>query len=896
MLSKARYSLFLLLLLLFVSEFLPAQVAWVRKFDDALKQAQVEGKFIVIEISASWCPPCQKMAREVYPDGEFVEFSRSQVFMLLDADNDPEGVRLAGRFNVHSYPTILVLDAKGHEIDRLTGGRTAKGLIKDLKDIFADPMPFDELLKRAAARGDDFQVQFNAGKRAFDRSEYSRARQLLDRAGGLAGSAGLEERISVLMLLSVACFRDGKYQDALRVLDTLEKEDPRILDKTDGLKMHRARILIALKRHEEGYQIIRDLLRSSRSRSETEAAKKLMAELPGKYRRGDKDYGAKVEKIRDDLKKGKIDLALDLAGKAAQDAPQAAEAHMLLASAHFQKSQRVIDAEQKNRHLVAGLNELRLARRLDPEDLQSYAAARSYMASKYLPAYPNSPDAKKTYQEAEERFALEQYRDAAKLYLRIIQMEPQFGLAYRHLGDCYFASGGFEDALNWYRQAAAKSPLDAAAYRYAAHALTKLGRKEEAREYVIRSLMADPEYPLAWQNLEETARSEGRNLERHSEIIPFQFLLLSTDTDSYDESLFDSVPPDTVPAWREYVKSKLLWRQEKFQKQFPNAQFYHTTFQEELDCLQKLTEAWSSLKEETPSLHDDSLDFVRQVAIDGKLEAFVFLELYTEEYRGPFEIWKQKNMESALSYISSYLLNAPQGRSRGGFNSSALEAFNAGLALHKAGDKTKALEFYAKAIAQEPGMIPALTNASLIYLENKEYENARSILQKWVRADPQAARPLALLGPLECNDGNKEKAVALLEKAITLEKDPTEKSRYEQLLSSLQPQRPGVMQAPAGEAAQVRESPSTVKETNAPKDEAIPKTGADESINRLEKQLASTKVESEKDWLHMMLGIAYFQAQNWEKAKEHLARILEKDPDNFSAREMMKTIEKRPQP
>jgi thiol:disulfide interchange protein len=35
-----------------------AQVAWVKDFHAALKQAAREKKFIVLDISASWCPNC----------------------------------------------------------------------------------------------------------------------------------------------------------------------------------------------------------------------------------------------------------------------------------------------------------------------------------------------------------------------------------------------------------------------------------------------------------------------------------------------------------------------------------------------------------------------------------------------------------------------------------------------------------------------------------------------------------------------------------------------------------------------------------------------------------------------------------------------------------------------
>ena len=43
-----------LLLSLFIPLLAVAQVAWVKNFNDALKQAAREKKFVVLDISASW--------------------------------------------------------------------------------------------------------------------------------------------------------------------------------------------------------------------------------------------------------------------------------------------------------------------------------------------------------------------------------------------------------------------------------------------------------------------------------------------------------------------------------------------------------------------------------------------------------------------------------------------------------------------------------------------------------------------------------------------------------------------------------------------------------------------------------------------------------------------------
>ena len=89
------------------------------------------------------------MTREVYTDTEFIEFSRSQVFIRLFVDTDGQGGKLARKFGVRGYPTWIVLDRTGREIDRLVGARSARGLKADIESIFDAAGPEEEASKQA---------------------------------------------------------------------------------------------------------------------------------------------------------------------------------------------------------------------------------------------------------------------------------------------------------------------------------------------------------------------------------------------------------------------------------------------------------------------------------------------------------------------------------------------------------------------------------------------------------------------------------------------------------------------------------------------------------------------------------------------------------------------------
>lgn len=105
-------------------------VAWrTGGFDAALAESAKTGKPVLVDFTASWCPPCKVMKHEVWPDAQVARAANEgYVPVLVDVD-DPQNAEVARRYGIRGIPTVLVLDAEGKVLR--TGSYMSKGDMLD---------------------------------------------------------------------------------------------------------------------------------------------------------------------------------------------------------------------------------------------------------------------------------------------------------------------------------------------------------------------------------------------------------------------------------------------------------------------------------------------------------------------------------------------------------------------------------------------------------------------------------------------------------------------------------------------------------------------------------------------------------------------------------------------
>jgi thiol:disulfide interchange protein DsbD len=110
-------------------------VEWKSFTEDAL--AEISGRGMIIDFYADWCIPCKELDALTFSDPEVIALSKE--FETYKADMtkslSPEVESLRERFKIIGVPTVLILNSKGEEVERITGFVNAKEFYKIISNV-----------------------------------------------------------------------------------------------------------------------------------------------------------------------------------------------------------------------------------------------------------------------------------------------------------------------------------------------------------------------------------------------------------------------------------------------------------------------------------------------------------------------------------------------------------------------------------------------------------------------------------------------------------------------------------------------------------------------------------------------------------------------------------------
>lgn len=150
---------------------------WLNHYGEAARQAQADHRYLLIAFTGSdWCGPCQNMEQQVFASDTFREYAAQKLILLsvdfprqkaLPAALQTQNAQLAKQYKVDGYPTVIVLNDKGEELDRLVGGfkDALPGFMRWIKQVIPEPKSAEQQAKESDGWSTDYAA---AAKKAKD--------------------------------------------------------------------------------------------------------------------------------------------------------------------------------------------------------------------------------------------------------------------------------------------------------------------------------------------------------------------------------------------------------------------------------------------------------------------------------------------------------------------------------------------------------------------------------------------------------------------------------------------------------------------------------------------------------------------------------------------------------
>ncbi|KAF0092929.1 MAG: trxA [Puniceicoccaceae bacterium 5H] len=122
---------------------------WLTNMDQARETASAQDDLILLDFTGSdWCPPCKAVKQRIFSTDDFaqavegdyvlveVDFPRSKPQSDAQREHNQE---LADQYEIMAFPTLIVVDQEGNEIDRIMGypPEGLEGFLQFLQDARA---------------------------------------------------------------------------------------------------------------------------------------------------------------------------------------------------------------------------------------------------------------------------------------------------------------------------------------------------------------------------------------------------------------------------------------------------------------------------------------------------------------------------------------------------------------------------------------------------------------------------------------------------------------------------------------------------------------------------------------------------------------------------------------
>ena len=182
-----------------------------QSFAKTLEQAKKENKLIFLDAFASWCGPCKLLDKNVFPKKEVGDYFNDN-FLNLHIDMEKgEGIEIAKKYSIYSYPTLLFIDGDGKVVYKAAGYMSPQELISIAKEAVNPENTLENKIAKFEAGEKDPEFLMGLIKNTYS-SDFSLAQKVATRYFQMRTDATYSKEEAGMLLFFTKTIDDDLYK------------------------------------------------------------------------------------------------------------------------------------------------------------------------------------------------------------------------------------------------------------------------------------------------------------------------------------------------------------------------------------------------------------------------------------------------------------------------------------------------------------------------------------------------------------------------------------------------------------------------------------------------------------------------------------------------------------
>jgi tetratricopeptide (TPR) repeat protein len=355
--------------------------------------------------------------------------------------------------------------------------------------------------------------------------------------------------------------------------------------------------------------------------------------------------------------KHKLPEAAAMLEKIVEKYPKDTAAHEALGASLVSRADTQTEPEKRKADRLHARAELLRAKELgDNSDLCNVLLA-GIPEDGSVSAFSDSKEVDAAMGRGEAAFAQGDWATAIKEYKSALELDPKLYLAAVNIGDTYYRLKQFDTAGEWFAKAVQLDPNREVGYRYWGDVLMADGKMKEAREKFIQGLVAFPYTKTSWVGLNGWLSHTHLAYKK----IPIQLPQAPT-SDAKGNSTITIDPAslgkdDGGAAWLMYSMERVLWKNEKFAKEYPQEKAYRHSLKEETSALSLVVTVYGETQHDKKAKKPDpSLIMLSQLEKEGLLEPYVLLVKADNGIAQDYFSYRDQHRDKLIQFVSNYIV------------------------------------------------------------------------------------------------------------------------------------------------------------------------------------------------------------------------------------------------